>query len=111
MGVEATHSIQQADVWSTNTMLKPVQAKFDLHPEHVVADTAYGTGPVLGWRVDRKIAQHVPAFDKAGRLTVHCPAQTSLGTPGAIITSVLKPIYCSKPPLQRQTQTSARRAP
>ena len=40
---------------------------FDLHPERLIADTAYGTGPMLGWLVDRKIAPHIPVFDKSGR--------------------------------------------
>ncbi|SDZ02656.1 Transposase DDE domain-containing protein [Jannaschia faecimaris] len=30
-------------------------------------DTAYGTGPMLGWLVDRKIAPHIPVVDKSGR--------------------------------------------
>jgi transposase len=65
--VEATRSIRQAEVGSTKTMLKRVKAKFDLHPERLIADTAYGTGPMLGWLVDRKIAPHIPVFDKSGR--------------------------------------------
>lgn len=28
---------------------------------------AYGTGPMLGWLVDRKIAPHIPVIDKSGR--------------------------------------------
>ena len=47
--------------------LDRVKAKFDLHPERLIADTAYGSGPMLGWLVDRKIAPHIPAIDKAGR--------------------------------------------
>ena len=65
--VEATRSIRQAEVGSTKTMLNRVKAKFDLHPERLIADTAYGTGPLLGWLVDRKIAPHIPVFDKSGR--------------------------------------------
>ncbi len=65
--VEVTRSIRQAEVGSTKTMLKRVKARFDLHPERLIADTAYGTGPMLGWLVDRKIAPHIPVFDKSGR--------------------------------------------
>jgi hypothetical protein len=65
--VEATRSIRQAEVGSTKTMLERVKAGFDLHPERLIADTAYGTGPMLGWLVDRKIAPHIPVFDKSGR--------------------------------------------
>ncbi len=48
-------------------MLDRVKAKFDLHPERLIADTAYGTGPMLGWLVERKIAPHIPVLDKSGR--------------------------------------------
>jgi len=65
--VEATRSIRQAEVGATRTMLKRVKDKFDLHPERLIADTAYGSGPMLGWLVDRKIAPHIPVIDKAGR--------------------------------------------
>ena len=65
--VEATRSIRQAEVGSTKTMLNRVKERFDLHPERLIADTAYGTGPLLGWLVDRKIAPHIPVFDKSGR--------------------------------------------
>jgi len=65
--VEATRSIRQAEVGSTKTMLDRVKTRFGLHPERLIADTAYGTGPLLGWLVDRKIAPHIPVFDKSGR--------------------------------------------
>ena len=48
-------------------MLDRKKARFDLHPERLIADTAYGTGPMLGWLVERKIAPHIPVFDKSGR--------------------------------------------
>jgi len=65
--VEATRSIRQAEVGSTRTMLDRVKDKFDLHPERLIADTAYGSGPMLGWLVGRKIAPHIPVLDHAGR--------------------------------------------
>jgi len=65
--VEATRSIRQAEVGSTKTMLTRVKDKFDLHPERLIADTAYGSGPMLDWLVKRKIAPHIPVIDKAGR--------------------------------------------
>ncbi len=48
-------------------MLDRVKTRFDLHPERLIADTAYGTGPMLGWLVERKIAPHIAVFDKSGR--------------------------------------------
>ncbi len=65
--VEATRSIRQAEVGSTKTMLDRVKNRFDLHTERLIADTAYGTGPMLDWLVDRIIAPHIPVIDKSGR--------------------------------------------
>ena len=65
--VEATRSIRQAEVGSVRTMLDRVKDGFGLHPERIIADTAYGSGPMLGWLVDRDIAPHIPVIDKAGR--------------------------------------------
>lgn len=48
-------------------MLNRTRDKFDLHPEWLIADTAYGSGPMLGWLVDHNIAPHIPVIDKAGR--------------------------------------------
>ncbi|WP_156461668.1 transposase, partial [Aliiruegeria sabulilitoris] len=79
-GVEATRSIRQAEVGATRTMLEKAKDRFDLHPERLIAplidcfaincraaDTAYGSGPMLGWLVDRKIAPHIPVIDKSDR--------------------------------------------
>ena len=48
-------------------MLTRVKDKFDLVPDWMIADTAYGSGPMLGWLVDRKIDPYIPVIDKAGR--------------------------------------------
>jgi transposase len=65
--VEATRSIRQAEVGSVRSMLDRVKDRFDLHLKRIIADTAYGSGLMLGWLVDRKIAPHIPVIDKAGR--------------------------------------------
>lgn len=76
--VEATRSIRQAEVGSVRSMLDRVKGRFDLHPERIIADTAYGSGPMLGWLVDRKIAPHIL---KRVAPTAHGAALTSNGTP------------------------------
>lgn len=48
------------------TMPDRVKDTFDLHPVRIIADTAYGSGPMPGWFVDRKIAPHIPVIVKAG---------------------------------------------
>ncbi len=65
--VEGTRSIRQAEVGSTRTMIDRVEEKFDIVPDWLIADTAYGSGPMLGWLVDREIDPYIPVIDKAGR--------------------------------------------
>lgn len=67
LDVEGTPSICQAEVGSTETMLTRVKDKFDLVPDWIIADTAYGFGAMLGWLVDRKIDPYIPVIDKAVR--------------------------------------------
>jgi hypothetical protein len=64
--VEAARSIRQAEVGSVRSMLDRVKDKFNLHPERTIANSVYGSGPMLGWLVDRKIAPHIPVIDKVG---------------------------------------------
>ncbi len=45
-----------------------VEAQFDLTPERLIGDTAYGTAPMLAWMVEEKnIEPHVPVWDKTER--------------------------------------------
>lgn len=67
LDVEATRSIRQAEVGATRTMVGRVHQRHDLRPERLIADTAYGSGPMLGWLVDHGIAPHIPVIDKSGR--------------------------------------------
>ena len=68
LDVEATRSIRQAEVGSVRTMVDRVGERFDLMPERLIADTAYGSGPMLDWLVnERGIAPHIPVIDKSGR--------------------------------------------
>lgn len=43
MDVEATRSVWQAEVGSTLTMLDRTAERFDIRPDWLVADTAYGS--------------------------------------------------------------------
>jgi hypothetical protein len=68
MDVEPTRSIRQAEVGAVRTMIDRVKEKHDLMPERLIADTAYGSGPMLDWLVDKRgIAPHIPVIDKSGR--------------------------------------------
>jgi len=68
MDVEATRSIRQAEVRAVKTMIDRVQKVHGLKPERLIADTAYGSGPMLDWLVEKRgIAPHIPVIDKSGR--------------------------------------------
>jgi transposase len=68
LDVEATPAIRTAEVDSTKLMIDRVEDRFDLKPQRLIADTAYGTAPMLAWMVEEKaIEPHVPVFDKTAR--------------------------------------------
>jgi hypothetical protein len=66
--VEATPALRTDEVNSTRTMIDRVEARFDMKPERLVGDTAYGAAEILGWMVNEKqINPHVPVWDKSLR--------------------------------------------
>lgn len=68
LDVEATPSHRTAEVDSTKLMVDRVEQRFDLKPQRLIADTAYGTASMLGWMVEEKdIAPHVPVWDRSER--------------------------------------------
>jgi hypothetical protein len=68
LDVEATPAHRSAEVESTKVMIDRVEECFELKPERLIADTAYGTAPMLGWMVEEKaIEPHVPVWDKTER--------------------------------------------
>ncbi|GAB3473227.1 hypothetical protein GCM10027398_26800 [Azotobacter salinestris] len=65
LDVEATPAHRTAEVESTKTMAERVEERFDITPERLIGDTAYGTAPMLAWMVEEKgIEPHVPVWDK-----------------------------------------------
>lgn len=68
LDVEATPAHRNAEVDSTQIMIERVEERFELTPERLIADMAYGTAPMLGWLVEEKrIEPHLPVLDKAER--------------------------------------------
>ncbi len=66
--VEATRSVRQAEVGAARVMIDRVAQSYNLHPERLIADTAYGSAAMLDWLVEgRGIAPHIPVIDKSGR--------------------------------------------
>lgn len=65
--VEPSRSILSAEVGASLTMLGRVKERFDLQPEPLIADTAYGSAKNLGRLVEHGIAPHIPVIDQSGR--------------------------------------------
>ena len=55
-------------VGASKTMIKRTEERFNIRPEWLAADTAYGSGANLNWLVkDKKITPHIPVIDKSNR--------------------------------------------
>src|SRR5579864_6248907 len=66
--VEASRAIRQAEVGDAKTMIERTEQRFDIKPERLAGDTAYGSGANLNWLVNEaKIAPHIPVVDKSKR--------------------------------------------
>jgi len=66
--VAATPAHRTAELESAKTMVNRVEERFELAPERLIGDTAYGTAPMLAWMVeDKGIAPHVPVWDRTQR--------------------------------------------
>ena len=68
LDVEATRAVRQAEVGAARTMLERTAERFGLKPQHLAADSAYGSADNLAWLVkEKKIAPHIPVIDKSDR--------------------------------------------
>ena len=114
MDVEATRAIRQAEVGAAKTMIDRTEERFDIRPERLAADTAYGSARTLNWLVnDKQIAPHIPVIDKSKRedgtfsredFTFYkegnvyiCPAFNPLTTTGKVINDDQLLYRASKP--------------
>jgi transposase len=66
--VQACGSTLSNERDAARIMIDRVEATFAIKPDRLVGDTAYGSGPLLGWIVNEKqIAPHIPVWDKSER--------------------------------------------
>ena len=66
--VEATPAWRTAEIKATRTMIERVEEWFELKPERLIGDMAYGVAPMLGWLVEQeRIAPHIPVWDRTQR--------------------------------------------
>jgi len=65
LDVQATPAHRTAEVESAKTMIDRVEERFQITPERLIGDTAYGTAAMLAWMVDHKgIEPHVPVWER-----------------------------------------------
>src|SRR6476469_4570825 len=65
--VEATPARTYDEVAATRTMIERTAGVFGLKPERLAADTAYGTGKLLAWLLDRGVTPHIPVWERYER--------------------------------------------
>ena len=64
--VEATTAIRQAETLAARRMVERTLKLFDLYPERLIGDSAYGSAEMLNWLVhEQGIEPHIPVFDKS----------------------------------------------
>jgi transposase len=64
---EGTRANRSVEIAVTQTMIDRVRRRFDLRPQRLAGDTAYGAVRLLKWLVDRSITPHIPVWDKSAR--------------------------------------------
>ena len=62
--VEAAPARTYDEVAATRAMLDRSETTFGLKPERLTADTAYGTGKLLAWLLDKGITPHIPVWER-----------------------------------------------
>src|SRR6516225_4375189 len=66
--VEATTAIRQAEILAAKRMIERSMERFDLYPERLIGDSAYGSAEMLNWLVhDQGIEPYIAVFDKSKR--------------------------------------------
>jgi hypothetical protein len=59
MDVEASRAIRQAEVGAARTMIERTEQCFEIKPERLAGDTAYGSGANLNWLVTRRRSRRI----------------------------------------------------
>jgi hypothetical protein len=65
--VEATPARTYEEVAATKTMIDRTATAFSLKPKRLAADTAYGTGKLLAWLLEKDIMPHIPVWERYER--------------------------------------------
>jgi hypothetical protein len=70
--VEASPARWTAEVAATRLMIDRTKSRFELQPEKLAADTAYGSGAMLAWLSGRGIEPHIPILDRSTQSSEDC---------------------------------------
>jgi Transposase DDE domain len=62
-----TRANRAVEIAVTQTMVDRVERRFDLRPQRLAGDTAYGAVRLLKWLMDRNITPHIPVWDRSAR--------------------------------------------
>jgi transposase len=65
--VEATPARTYDEVAATKTMINRTEETFGLKLKRLAADTAYGTGKLLAWLLEKDITPHIPVWERYER--------------------------------------------
>jgi hypothetical protein len=52
--VEASSAVRPAEVTTAKRMIERIEQRFDLYPERLAVDAAYGSTEMLGWLVHER---------------------------------------------------------
>jgi hypothetical protein len=110
--VEATPARFAAEVAATRTLVSRAGTRLGIEPASLSADKAYGSGPLLGWLIDRNITPYIPVIDRTRQRDAfftrnafrydrkadayRCPADKLLGYCGTKRTKQVR-VYRSRP--------------
>jgi hypothetical protein len=67
LDADGTRANRSDEMAIAETMVDRVERRFDLKPERLAGDTAYGAAKLLKWLWDQGITPHVPVWDKSAR--------------------------------------------
>jgi len=89
---EATSAYRTAEVESTKIMMDRVDKRFNLKPERLIGDTAYGTAPMLEWMVKKKRSNRMFRFGiNLTKSQMYSAGLISYGMPSGLL-----PLSCRK---------------
>ena len=98
LDAEGTRANRAVEIAITQTMVERVRRRFDLRPQRLAGDTAYGAARLLKWLVDRRSHRTFQCGTSRHAPTVPSAERTLSSTGSATCMSAL-PANCSRIPV------------